>query len=111
MLAVPGQALIRAEIAAAMRDDPAERIDVVEAVRRADRCPMGVVEIRRLGSGDVVAEESPVEIEVEFCAGGWRRRVGCCWRGRKRGVARSEEDGQSGGRDCGCAEEFAAGWT
>ena len=81
VFAIPGETFVGAEVAAAVRDDAAEGVDVVEAVRGADCVPLGVVDGRGFGVGDVLTDELPVEVEV---VGGAR---GCRW-----GVGVSGED-------------------
>jgi len=110
VLAVPGQSFICAKVATAMRDGLPERVDVVKAVRCADRRPLRVVEGGYLSAGYVLPDESPVEIEVKSGTRGLRRCIGRRWSRRKRGLARSEEDWKSGCRNCGCAKKFAAGY-
>ena len=58
VLAIPGEALVGAAVAAAVGDELAEAVDVVEAVRRGDGGPFGVVEVgRRCVAGDLLQNQ------------------------------------------------------
>jgi hypothetical protein len=65
VLAVPGEPLVGSQVAAAVRDDLPERVDIVEAVGRADGCPMRIVEVGSFRSSDVLTDKFPVQIEVD----------------------------------------------
>ena len=65
VLAIPREPLVGASVAAAVRDDLAEGVDVVEAVRRADDRPLRVVEGGSFRPGDILADEPPVQVEVD----------------------------------------------
>src|ERR1035441_1504742 len=66
--------LLRAPIAAAMVDDHAERVGIVERLRRADGLSHRIVERHLLGAGHGLADELPARIEVVSRARrrGWR---------------------------------------
>ena len=75
VLAIPGEPLVRSHIAAAVDDDLAERVHIVEAVRCAHRRPTGVVKGRRFGSAHVLPNELPVEVEVQLLPRRRRRHI------------------------------------
>jgi len=111
VFAVPREAFVGAAITAAMGDEGAEGIDIVEAVRGGDGGPLGIVECEAFGAGDVFLEELPVEIEVKRGARGRRRGVGCSsgLSSGEGGVGAAEDDRQSQGHEGCCANELAAG--
>ena len=61
---------LRGALASAVADEGAVGVDIVPGVRRANWAPRGIVEIRLLSSGRILAEELPARIEVP---GGARR--------------------------------------
>ena len=88
---VPDDSFVCPPVAAAVRDDRAERIDVVERMRRADGDPGGVVEGGGFGPLDIVADELPVEVEIDFGPGRCWRSISC-----GDGKVRGEEQGDYG---------------
>ena len=64
MLSVPGETLVGSKVPATVRDDLPEGIDIIEAVRRGDGVPLGVVECWGFGTGYVLADELPARIEI-----------------------------------------------
>ena len=98
VFAIPREPLVGSQVAAAVRDDLSERVDIVEAVRSADDCPMRIVEIGSFRSGHILADKSPVQIEVDLRA----RRVG---HGEAGGRSCCESKVPSAGNDgqCGCS--------
>ena len=89
VLAIPGESFVRTHVAAAMGDELAEGVDIIEAVGCRDCGPLGVVEVGHLSVGYVFPDESPVEVKVQRSARGFGRTIwparglGCgeCWIG------------------------------
>ena len=77
VLAIPREAFVGASVPAAMRDQLAEGVHVVETVRRGDRGPLGIVEGRSFGARHILTHELPVVVEVQGGARGLRRGIGC----------------------------------
>src|ERR1017187_7872964 len=75
VLPIPWDSLVRATVASAVRDDGAERVDIVEAVRRRDGRPLRVVKGCGLGIVHVITEKPPIEIEVDRGTRGFRGKV------------------------------------
>ena len=109
VFAIPRDPLVRAHVAAAVRDDLPERVDVVKAVRGADGGPLRIVEGGSFGPGRVLADKPPVEIEVQPDARRGGRRVARRRSGCERGMAGSEKDRQPGCRNRGGFKKSTAG--
>ncbi len=105
MLAIPADTFIRSPIAAAMRDDFAEGVNVVEGVRGADCGPLGVIELGGLSARYILAQELPADIEVESLTWGGRRCEGIGCGGKDFGIDAEQYRQASGG---GGAEKSAA---
>ena len=107
VFAVPRETLVGADVAAAVHNDLAEGIDVVERVRRADCGPLRIVECGNFGPGNVVAEKFPVEIEVECGARRFGRRITAALHRREHWMGPPENRGQSHCRNRRGAHKFA----
>src|ERR1039458_3544094 len=81
MFAIPREPLVGSQVAAAVRNDFPEGVDVVKTVRSADGRPLRVVEGKSFGAGPIFTDKSPIKIEIEPGARGWRgretRSAGC----------------------------------
>ena len=113
VLAIPGESLVGARVAAAVGDELAEAVDIVEAVRRGNGVHSASSKAGASAPGDILADELPVEVEVQRGARGLGRNVGCGRRRRgrgKHGIGAAQNHRKSQSKKAGGADKFAAGY-
>ena len=109
VLPVPRESFVRTAVAASMRNNHAERIDVIEAVRSRHRGPLRIVECRGFGTIRILTKELPVIVEVQRRARRfWRRECSSLARGRKCSIRTTEYHRQPEGNKRTVFNEFAA---